>query len=36
MPNYSPELVASVLHEYVHTDKPIGQIAETTRSTSAT
>ena len=27
MPNYSPELVASVLHEYVHTDKPIGQIA---------
>src|SRR4051812_41520353 len=27
MPNYAPELVASVLHQYVHTDKPTGQIA---------
>jgi hypothetical protein len=27
MPDYSPELSASVLHQYVHTDKPIAQIA---------
>jgi hypothetical protein len=27
MPNYSPKLAASVLHQYVHTDKPIAQIA---------
>jgi hypothetical protein len=27
MPNYSPELTASVLHDYVHTDKPTAQIA---------
>ena len=27
MPNYTPELVASVLHDYVHTDKPTAQIA---------
>jgi hypothetical protein len=27
MPNYSPELVASVLHDHVHTDKPVRQIA---------
>jgi hypothetical protein len=27
MPNYAPELAASVLHQYVHTDKPIAQIA---------
>jgi len=27
MPHYSPELAASVLHDYVHTDKPTAQIA---------
>ena len=27
MPSYAPELVASVLHDYVHTDKPTAQIA---------
>ena len=27
MPHYSPELVASVVHDYVHTDKPTRQIA---------
>jgi len=27
MPNYTPELEESVLHDYVHTDKPIRQIA---------
>ena len=27
MPTYSPEIVESVLHQYVHTDKPVGEIA---------
>jgi len=27
MPNYTPELVESVLHQYLHTDTPVGQIA---------
>lgn len=27
MPHYSPELVESVVHDYVYTDKPVSQIA---------
>ncbi len=27
MPHYSPELVASVLHDHEYTDKPLRQIA---------
>src|SRR5688572_24951604 len=27
MPRYAPELVASVIDDYLHTDKPVGQTA---------